>query len=108
MSEIAKLLRFQAPAVKELATQQLNVAATITGEIFTTGLSSGYSRKGLAIYNNTHTSSGEVYLGASGVTPATGMILEKGDWIEINLGADLDVYFVADDTGNQLRILEIA
>lgn len=108
MSEIAKLLRFQAPAVKELATQQLNVAAQITGEIFTTGLSSGYSRKGMAVYNNTHTSSGEVYMGASGVTPATGMILEKGDWVEINIGANLDIYFVADGAGSELRILEIA
>jgi hypothetical protein len=108
MSEIEKLLRFQAPAVKEISTQQLNITNLTTGEIFSTGLTSGYSRKGMYVYNNTDAASGEVYMGELGVTPATGMILEKGDWLEINIGDPLDVYFVAGGVQTELRILEIA
>ena len=108
MPEIAKLLRLRAPAVKDIKSHQLNVLAQISGEIFQSQLSGDYARKRLRIYNNTDASSGEVYIGAEGVTPATGMILKKDEWLELNIGAGLDFYLVADDTGNELRILELA
>ena len=113
MSEIARLLRSIAPAVRELTTQQVNTLAQISGEIFTSGLSAGYSRKKLYAYNQTDAGSGEVYAGESGVTPLTGMVLEKAKWLEINIGQDLDIYFVTDDDLSHsdainLRIMEIA
>jgi len=113
MSEIARLLRTMAPAVKEIATQQVNTLAQISGEVFTSGLGEGYSRKTMYVYNQTLAASGEVYAGEEGVTTATGIILEKGKWIEINLGQDLDIYFVTDDalshsTAVNLRVMEIA
>ena len=108
MSEIAKLLRLRAPAVKEIKSHQLNVQAQISGELFQSQLTGNYVRKRLHVYNNTNAASGEVYIGAEGVTPATGMILKKDEWLELNIGAGLDFYLVADDTGNELRILELA
>lgn len=113
MSEIARLLRSIAPAVRELSTQQVNTLAQESGEVFTSGLSEGYSRKKLLVYNQTDAGSGEVYVGESGVTPATGMVLEKAAWLEINIGRDLDVYFVTDDDLSHtdavnLRVMELA
>jgi len=108
MSEIATLLRFGAPAVKEIATQKLNVAALISGEIFTSALTSGHSRKNLYIYNLTNASSGEVYIGPLGVTPLTGMVIKKGEWVDINIGGDLDFYLVAGGAGSNLRVMELA
>jgi hypothetical protein len=108
MSEVAKLLRFQAPAVKEIATQQVNVLAQISGEAFVSTLSSNTTRKYLMVYNNTHSSSGEVYFGGSGVTPSDGMILEKSKWIELPIGGAMDIYFVADSLGTEIRVVELA
>jgi hypothetical protein len=108
MSEIAKLLRLIAPADKEIATQQFNVAAQISGELFVSALDSDYSRQMIAVYNNTHSSSGEVYIGEVGVTPATGMILEKAKWIELPIGSALDLYFVADSAGAEVRVVELS
>jgi hypothetical protein len=108
MSEIAKLLRFRAPAVKEIKSHQLNVLAQISGEQFQSQLSGDYARKRLRIYNNTDASSGEVYIGPEGVTPATGMILKKDEWLELNIGDSLDFYLVADSDNSELRILELA
>lgn len=108
MSELAKLLRLQAPADKEIATTQLNVAAQISGELFVSSLSSGNSRKRMIVYNATHSSSGEVYLGPSGVTPADGMIVKKDEWLEVPVAAALDIYFVADSDGVEIRVVELA
>ena len=113
MSEIARLLRSIAPAVRELSTQQVNTLAQISGEVFTSGLSAGFSRKKLYAYNQTDAGSGELYAGESGVTPATGMVLEKGKWLEINIGQDLDIFFVTDDALSHadavnLRVMELA
>lgn len=108
MSEIANLLRLGAPAVKEIATQKINVAALISGEIFTSALTLGYSRKTLYVYNLTHANSGEVYIGPEGVTPLDGMVIKKGEWIPINIGSDLDFYLVAGGAGSNLRVMELA
>lgn len=108
MSEVAKLLRFQAPAVKEIATQQINVLAQISGELFVSALSEGYSRKYLSMYNNSLAASGETYIGGAGVTPAIGMILEKGKWIDLPVGGDLDLYIVSDSGGCEIRVVELA
>jgi hypothetical protein len=109
MSEIAKLLRLQSPAVKEIATQQYSPLAEISGEAFVSTLSEGYSRKRLIVYNATHASSGEVYFGEVGVTPSTGMLLKKAEWIELPIGSDLDVYFVSSSaTGVEIRVVELA
>ncbi len=108
MSEITRLLRFQAPAVKEVKSHQLNVAAQISGELFVSQLTGDYLRKHLAVYNNTDAASGEVYIGAEGVTPATGMILEKGKWLDLMVGTGLDIYFVAGSAGVEIRVLELA
>jgi hypothetical protein len=108
MSEIAKLLRLGAPAVREVATQQVNILAQISGELFVSSLSEGFTRKRMMVYNNTDGASGEAYFGESGVTPATGMILEKAKWIELPIGSDLDIYLVADDAGTEIRVVELA
>lgn len=108
MSEVAKLLRFLVPADKELATQTVNIQAQISGELFVSALSGDYSRKYISVYNNSDAGSGEVYIGASGVTPADGMILEKGKWIDLPVSASMDVYFVADSGGCEIRVVELA
>jgi hypothetical protein len=108
MSEVAKNLRFLIPADKEIATQTLNIAAQISGELFVSALSTEYSRKYMSVYNNSDAGSGEVYIGGLGVTPANGMILEKGKWIDLQISAALPVYFVADSGGCEIRVVELA
>jgi len=103
MSEIAK------PATKEIATQVVPITAHISGELFTSALSEGYARKGMIVYNSSDPVSGETYVGEEGVTPADGMILEKGEYINLPMGKDLPVYFVGDGiSGEELRVLEWA
>jgi hypothetical protein len=108
MSEIAKLLRLGAPADKEIASQQINVGAQITGEVFTTGLSGGYARKKMVLYNQTDSASGEIWMGPSGVTPSTGTVIEKAKWIELQVASSLDLYFVTDESNNLLDVLELS
>jgi hypothetical protein len=109
MSEIAKLLRLQAPAVREIKSSQFNVLATITGEALSSALAEGYTRKRLFVHNATHSSSGEVYFGGEGVTVDDGMLLKKNEWIELPIGSPLDVYFVATSSdGIEIRVVELA
>src|SRR5512137_2279760 len=109
MSEIAKLLRLDAPADKELAVSSVTVKAVITGEVFTSGLSAGLTRKQLIIFNTVHSASGEVYLGPSGVTKATGFPIEKGKWLTLKMSDDMNFYLVADSASQGIiKVLELA
>lgn len=109
MSEIARLLRLKALADKEFITQSVEVNAAISGEVFTSGLTGNNSRKRMLVHNRYLDASGEVYLGASGVTPATGMLIPKGEWTEVPISTNLDIYFVSDDPGaGEIRIMELA
>jgi len=108
MSELAKLLRLQAPADKEIVTTQLNVAAQISGELFVSSLTEGFSRKRMIVYNATSSGSGEVYFGGAGVTPANGMLIKKDEWLEISIADSLDIYFVAGSGGVEIRVVELA
>jgi len=85
------------------------VAVTGTAGEFTTSLGTAGSRKMMGVYNLSHTNSGEVYMGPSGVTPATGFVLEKGKFIELPLTDNLATFFIA-ETGElgDLRVLEIS
>lgn len=108
MSEIAKLLRLASLADKEIKTQVVRTAAQISGEIFTSALTSQYTRKRLFAYNATDSASGEVYYGPSGVTPDDGMLLPKAEVTEIMLASSLDLYFVATSGGIEIRVVELA
>ena len=108
MSELAKLLRLQAPADKEIVTTQWNVAAQISGELFVSSLSEGYIRKRIIVYNATDSTSGEVYFGPSGVTVDDGMLVKKDEWLEIPVAAGLPIYFVASSDGIEIRVVELA
>ena len=108
MSELAKLLRLQAPADKEIATTQLNVLAQISGELFVSSLTGGYSRKRMIVYNATASASGEVYFGPAGVTVADGMLIKKDEWLEIPVSSAVDIYFVAETGGAEIRVVELA
>jgi hypothetical protein len=108
MSEIAKLLRLDSLAVKEIKTHTYTPTNLTTGELFVSQLSTGYTRKRLLMYNMSDTASGEVYFGGVGVTPADGAPLLKGEWTEIRVGSDLACYFVADTAGCEIRVVELA
>jgi len=109
MSEIAKLLRFAGPATNEFKISAVDLGS-VSGELFTSSLTSGKSRIGFYAYNNNSTSSsGEIYWGDSNVTPDTGFPIPIGSVVEIPVVVDLDVYFIA-TSGEfaDLRILELA
>lgn len=108
MSEVARNLRFLIPADKEIVTQTVNIQAQISGELFVSALSGDNSRKYLSVYNNSDAGSGEAYVGGSGVTPADGMILEKGKWIDLPVASSMNIYFVADGSGCEIRVVELA
>ena len=107
-SEIAYLLRLSSQATKELKTSAVDVFGGPA--VFTSQLTSGYTRKGLAAYNNSDSSSGEIVWGGVGVTEGTGVPIPKGAMVDIPCSTDVDVYFcntVSGETGN-LRVVEIA
>jgi len=108
MSEIAKLLRLNALAVREIKTHRYNPTNQTTGELFVSQLSEGYTRKRLLVYNASDSGSGEIYFGGEGVTNETGAPLVKGEWLEIPVGSDLACYFVTDDTEMVIRVVELA
>jgi hypothetical protein len=109
MSEIAKLLRFAGPATHEFKISAIDLG-NISGELFTSSLTSGNSRIGFYAYNNNSSStSGEIYWGDSTVAPDNGFPIPVGAVVEIPVVADLDVYFIA-TSGEfaDLRVLELA
>lgn len=108
MSESQFLLRFNAPGTKELKTTAVDVFGGAAA--FTSQLTSGYTRKFLAAYNNSDSASGEVVWGASDLTEGNGMPIPKGSIVDIPLSTDVSVYFcntVSGEIGN-LRVVEIA
>ena len=108
MSESTKLLRLIAPADKEVATGKVNVLALISGETLVSKLSLGYARKKICLCNASNASSGELYIGPSGVTVATGMKLPKNEWVEVACSSDLALYVVASGAGCELRTIELS
>ena len=108
MSEVAKLLRMLAPAVKEIKTYQFHPTNQTSGELFVSQLAEGYTRKRLLMYNASDPASGEVYFGGVGVTQETGAPLLKGEWMEISIGSDLSCYFVTSSSGIEIRVIELA
>jgi hypothetical protein len=107
MTESVYHLRLKSPADKEIKTTRVLVTEN-SGE-FTSQLAEGYTRKRLIAYNLSNTSSGEVYYGPAEVTALTGMPLKKGEYVDIPIGTDLSIYFVA-EAGEEgdLRVIELA
>jgi len=107
-SEQTYLLRLMSQATKELKTYAVDVfgdPAEIESQ-----LTSGYTRKGMALYNNSDSASGECLWGASDLTHATGMVIPKGALFDIPCSTDLPIYVmntVSGEIGN-LRVVEIA
>lgn len=62
-------------------------------------------RKYLFIYNNKNK---QVYIGASGVSAANGFPLSPGSVLEMRVGAAVDVEWVAADTTQEIRTLELS
>ena len=111
MSEIAKLLRIASLATKEIVTQEVHVNAVITGEVFTSALTQGYTRKKLIFYNKIDAASGEVYYGPSGVNRVSGegMVIKKGDYCEVAVSDSLDLYLVADSSNEgPVQVVELS
>lgn len=63
------------------------------------------SRKYLFIYNEGNKTA---YIGASGVSAATGFPLPPGAILEMRAGASVDIEWVAADTGQEIRTLELS
>ena len=103
MSEIQYLLRLQSLSDKEFKVSALTITDTPTK--FVSQVS--HKRKKFVAYNNSHSNSGELYLGDASVASSVGYPLPKTKQIELLIDSDLDVYFVADsgETGD-LRVFE--
>jgi hypothetical protein len=63
------------------------------------------SRKYLWIYNKANT---PVYIGASGVTAATGFPVSPGSYMELRAGAAVDIEYVSAKVGHEIRTLELS
>lgn len=108
MSEIAKLLRIIAQADKEFKVSTV----VVRGEPakFTSQLSGDALRKKFIVYNASASGSGEIVMGAStdrGLD-GEGFIIKKGEYVNIPLAPNLDVYFSNTVSGENcnLRIFE--
>jgi len=77
-------------------------AANTAENVVTSPLS---NRKYLYIYNNGNL---KAYIGASGVSAANGFPLPPGSMIELRAGAAVDIEWVAANTNQELRTLELA
>jgi len=107
-NEIAYLARLNSIATKEFKCTAVDIFGGPT--LFTSQLTTGYTRKGFAVYNNSDSASGEIVFGSSNVTEGNGMVIPKGAIFDIPLSTDLPVYFcntVSGEIGN-LRVIEIA
>jgi len=107
-SELTYLARLQSQATKELKITSVPVFGS--ADLFTSQLTSGYSRKGFCAYNNSNSASGEIVFGNSDVTASNGMPIPKGAAFDIPVSTDIPIYFcntVSGETGN-LRVIEIA
>lgn len=110
MSELANLLRLLVQGDKEAVVTE--VVATDTPSKFTSQLASGQRRRRLLAYNNSATGSGEAGYGYdAAINIDDAMILPKGERVWIPVAADVDVYFVAGNSGEtniSIRVEEIA
>jgi hypothetical protein len=105
MSEEANLLRSMAYADKEAKITAVTV--TDVPSLFTSALTSGYSRKRLSVYNYT----GEVYYSFESTASVSGESLPIPENVrtEIKIKTEIPVYFfsVSGETGD-LRVEELA
>jgi hypothetical protein len=63
------------------------------------------NRKKLFMYNNGNR---QMYIGATGVTTSTGFPIPPGSILEIESGAAMDVFAIADAAGQNMRTLQLA
>jgi len=63
------------------------------------------SRKYLFIYNNKNK---EVFIGSTGVSAANGFPVPPGSILEMRAGAAIDIEWVAADTAQEIRTLELS
>jgi hypothetical protein len=63
------------------------------------------NRKYLYIYNSGNK---KVYVGATGVSAATGFPVSPGSYLEMRAGASVDVEWVSADTSQEIRTLELS
>lgn len=109
MTEEANLLRSMAYADKEAKITAVTV--TDVPSIFSSSLTSGYSRKGLFAYNNSNADSGECYYGYESdlTSMSKSRPIPKGSQIEIPIKSSIDVYFCSDSGEiGDLRVEELA
>ena len=102
------LLRLASQADKELKTTGVEVHGA--AEKFTSQLTSEYTRKGIAGYNNSNSASGEILWGGSDLTEANGIPIPKGAIDNFPISTDIDLYFMNTVSGenSDLRVVEIA
>lgn len=63
------------------------------------------NRKYLWIYNNGNR---KAYIGASGVSAASGFPVSPGSYMELRAGAAVDIEWVSDNTSQEIRTLELS
>jgi hypothetical protein len=63
------------------------------------------NRKALYLYNDFNK---KMYVGTTGVTTSTGFPVSPGSYLELRVGAAVDVEYVGTDTGHSLRYLELS
>ena len=63
------------------------------------------NRKTLWIYNNNNK---KMYIGATGVTQASGFPISPGSYLEMRIGPSVDIEWVAADAGHEIRTLEVS
>lgn len=107
MSEEANLLRLLVQGDKEFKVTQVDVTEVATA--FTSQLTSQYSRKGIAIYNNSDSASGEIFLGGSDLTAANGFPIPKGTAISFPIASNLSIYLISESGElGDARVIEFA
>lgn len=62
-------------------------------------------RQELIIYNN---SSNTVYFGPTGVTTSSGIPLEPNETINVQAGDNINIYLIADSSGNSVIVQEFS
>jgi len=63
------------------------------------------NRKYLFTYNNDNR---KIFVGATGVTAANGFPVNSGSYLELRAGAAIDIEWVSDKAGHDIRTLELA
>ena len=102
------LARLASKSTHELKATAVDVFGS--ADLFTSKLTSEYTRKRFYAYNNSNASSGEVVFGPATLTAASGMIIPKGEIVNIETSTAVDVYFCNTVSGevSNLRVVEMA